>query len=129
MRSIPTQRAAFPHAHLARFLTLKRPASPIIQEHPSMSMRLIDVFEAAIIDDGRSLKMMFEEVYGPNVRFCASTFSDHLKRWKAAPPSSRVEIIEAGKTDDGLYSKFMKENHAPGGEVKAARKCLACLHG
>ncbi|KIK32807.1 hypothetical protein CY34DRAFT_100723 [Suillus luteus UH-Slu-Lm8-n1] len=88
-----------------------------------------DVFEAAAVDDGRSLKMKFKDVYGPDVRFYASTFSDHLKRWKAAPPSSRSEFIEAGKTDDGLYSRFMKANPAPGGEVKAAKKCLARLRG
>ncbi|KAG1853438.1 hypothetical protein DFJ58DRAFT_841623 [Suillus subalutaceus] len=40
-RYFPAQRAAFPHAHLARFLALKRPASPIIQECPSMSIHLI----------------------------------------------------------------------------------------
>jgi hypothetical protein len=88
-----------------------------------------DVFEAAAVDDGRSLKMKFEDVYGPDVRFYASTFSDHLKRWKAASPSSRSEFIEAGKTDDGLYSRFMKANPAPGGEVKAAKKRLARLRG
>ncbi|KAG1724072.1 hypothetical protein EDB19DRAFT_1834310 [Suillus lakei] len=88
-----------------------------------------NVFEAAAVDDGRSLKMKFEDVYGPDVHFYASTFSDHLKRWKAASPSSRSEFIEAGKTNDGLYLRFMKANPAPGGEVKAAKKCLACLHG
>ncbi|KAG1842958.1 hypothetical protein F4604DRAFT_1689652 [Suillus subluteus] len=33
--------AAFPRTRLARFLALKRPASPIIQERPSMSIHLI----------------------------------------------------------------------------------------
>ncbi|KAG1890519.1 uncharacterized protein F5891DRAFT_1198141 [Suillus fuscotomentosus] len=88
-----------------------------------------DVFKVAVVDDGRSLKTKFEEVYGPDVRFYASTFSDHFKRWKAASPSSRSEFIEAGKTDDGLYSKFMKANPAPGGEVKAAKKRLTRLRG
>ncbi|KAG1842883.1 hypothetical protein DFJ58DRAFT_748048 [Suillus subalutaceus] len=41
--TFPAQRAAFPHAHLARFIALKRPALPAlpIQERPSMSIHLI----------------------------------------------------------------------------------------
>ncbi|KAG0693894.1 hypothetical protein DFH29DRAFT_881119 [Suillus ampliporus] len=88
-----------------------------------------DVFKAAAVDDGRSLKMKFADVYGPDVCFYTSTFSDHLKHWKAASPSSFSDFIEAGKTNDGLYLRFMKVNPAPGGEVKAVTKHLAHLRG
>lgn len=63
-------------------------------------------------------------MYGIDVTFRASTFSEHLKRWNNASPSARARFIDAGQTEDGRYFHFMKANPAPGAEVKAARKRL-----
>ncbi|KAF8833223.1 hypothetical protein BDN67DRAFT_986167 [Paxillus ammoniavirescens] len=56
----------------------------------------------------------------------AKLHCEHLKHWKGASPSSRAGFLEAGKTEEGQYINFMKENPAPGVEVKAAKKRLRC---
>ncbi|KIJ07580.1 hypothetical protein PAXINDRAFT_19237 [Paxillus involutus ATCC 200175] len=82
------------------------------------------VFEAVAGSTHGTTKKIFQDLYGAHVCFCPSTFSEHLKRWKGASPSSRARFLEAGKTEEGRYINFMKENPAPGVEVKAAKKRL-----
>ena len=91
------------------------------------TLEVAEVF-CALSAPGINAKQAFSQTYGPAVTFHASTFSEHLKRWNTSSVTSRMKFIDAGETEEGKYVLFMKANPSPDGEVKAAKKRLACHH-
>lgn len=68
----------------------------------------------------KTVDHIFVDVFG--VEFVAGTYYDHRARWSNATQSARDAACGAGRTNEGLYSQFMKHNPAKHAEQKAARK-------
>ncbi|THU79424.1 hypothetical protein K435DRAFT_875480 [Dendrothele bispora CBS 962.96] len=54
-----------------------------------------------------------------------STFYHHRRWWRSTTATVQQRYTDAGRTDLGLWSKFMMEVPAPGVDVKSARQKAA----
>ena len=69
----------------------------------------------------RTVTMIFKDMFG--VEYIPGTYYDHHACWNNAPCSVCKAVCEAGRTNGGLYSEFMKSNPVKHAKEKAARKC------
>lgn len=58
-----------------------------------------------------------------------STYYHHQDWWKQASASTQIRYLDAGRTDDGLWSRFMREVPAPKSKSKAVRQKVARQKG
>ncbi|KAG1792079.1 uncharacterized protein HD556DRAFT_1444859 [Suillus plorans] len=53
---------------------------------------------------------VFQKMFG--VPYASTTFHAHKKRWADAPANITDRFVKAGRTEDGLWSKFMAETRS-----------------
>ncbi|KAG1844954.1 hypothetical protein DFJ58DRAFT_731034 [Suillus subalutaceus] len=53
---------------------------------------------------------VFQKMFG--VPYASTTYHTHKKRWADAPANVMDKFIKAGRTEDGLWSKFMAETRS-----------------
>ncbi|KAI9450862.1 hypothetical protein HD554DRAFT_2044129 [Boletus coccyginus] len=68
----------------------------------------------------KTVDHIFIDVF--SMEFVAGTYYDHHARWSNASQSTRDIACDAGCTNEGLYSEFMRHNPTKHAEQKAARK-------
>ncbi|KAI9460769.1 hypothetical protein HD554DRAFT_2041530 [Boletus coccyginus] len=90
----------FVQSHTSQSSSPSSNGTPRIWPRDFYTCEVAAIFEAVAGQHGNTRKF-FQEMYGINVTFHASTFSEHLKRWNNASPSARAQFIDAGQTEDG----------------------------
>ncbi|KAG1900358.1 uncharacterized protein F5891DRAFT_1188673 [Suillus fuscotomentosus] len=53
---------------------------------------------------------VFQKMFG--VPYTSTTFHAHKRRWADAPANVTDRFVKAGRTEDGLWSKFMTETRS-----------------
>ncbi|THV00024.1 hypothetical protein K435DRAFT_855124 [Dendrothele bispora CBS 962.96] len=77
---------------------------------------------------GRGRKNAFEAAFpGVSWKKKRTPFYDSVKRWNAVKASVCSRYLRAGRTDEGLWMKFMDEVPLPDADVKAQRKAIQRL--
>jgi hypothetical protein len=83
---------------------------------------IVNCFVACDELDGKQVADIFYEHFG--LPFRKTTFYDHRARWVAASQQAKDQAIKSGRTQAGLWSKFMASNPAVNAKKKAAKKRL-----
>ncbi|THU96405.1 hypothetical protein K435DRAFT_858621 [Dendrothele bispora CBS 962.96] len=83
-------------------------------------VELKPIFEASLAK-ASNFSQLFTQAF-PGVVYKKQTFYDHRSRWMRAPESLRTEMLKAGMTDDGLWTRLMAKVPEKVAEVKATKK-------
>ena len=69
----------------------------------------------------KTISSIFTEHF-PRSSWKAPTFYENKARWNNSSQECRDRYLAAGRTDEGLWKKFAKENPSPYQELKNAQK-------
>ncbi|KAK7001770.1 hypothetical protein R3P38DRAFT_3283529 [Favolaschia claudopus] len=74
-----------------------------------------DMVEVFVMMDRPSMahlskRVRFHRVFGEGHFYAASTYDDQYRRWRAATPAQQKAALDAGRTEEGLWSVFGKQH-------------------
>ncbi|THV07192.1 hypothetical protein K435DRAFT_848528 [Dendrothele bispora CBS 962.96] len=121
-----------PVKHEPASLTVKKePASPTVKKEPTWSPHEVIVVDDSLDDEQVPIQRDWPEKTFEDAKVTdkkgwpRSTYYLHKQWWDSMTHSTRQRYLDAGRTDDGLWSKFMAEVNAPKAEVRAARQRMS----